>query len=164
MATGLIHQLTLQLEHAKAFFDRATSALEEADSTFAPTPEMFTVAQQVGHVAQDIDWFREGASRPEGFEMDFERNIRVLSNVVSLKAAREWHDQAQQQVLAWIADQGEEGMRAPLPPGLIMGGAPRLAIVNGIVDHTAHHRGALAVYARLLGKVPANPYLGGEAV
>ncbi len=26
-------------------------------------------------------------------------------------------------------------------------------------SHTAHHRGALAVYARLLGKVPAMPYM-----
>lgn len=161
MATGLIDQLTLQLEHSKAFFDRATSALEEADSAFAPTPDVFTVAQQVGHVAQDIDWFREGASRPEGFEMDLERNKRELANVVSLQAAREWHDQAHRQMLAWIAEQGEEGLRTPLPPGIVMGGAPRLAIVNAIVDHTAHHRGALSVYARLLGKVPNNPYLGG---
>ena len=32
------------------------------------------------------------------------------------------------------------------------------AVINGITDHSAHHRGALAVYARLLGKEPAMPY------
>ena len=35
---------------------------------------------------------------------------------------------------------------------------PRLGVVSGIVDHTAHHRGSLAVYARLRGKVPPMPY------
>jgi uncharacterized damage-inducible protein DinB len=42
-----------------------------------------------------------------------------------------------------------------------MGGEPRLAIVGAICEHTAHHRGALAVYARLLGYAPPIPY--GEA-
>jgi uncharacterized damage-inducible protein DinB len=40
-----------------------------------------------------------------------------------------------------------------------MGGLPRQCIVGAISDHTAHHRGALGVYARLLGRVPAMPYL-----
>jgi uncharacterized damage-inducible protein DinB len=39
-----------------------------------------------------------------------------------------------------------------------MGGAPKRAVISGIVDHTAHHRGSLAVYARLRGKVPTMPY------
>ena len=47
----------------------------------------------------------------------------------------------------------------PLPKDGIMGGAPRMAIVGGIIDHTAHHRGALSVYARLRGKAPAMPYM-----
>jgi len=37
-------------------------------------------------------------------------------------------------------------------------GAPRAAVVSGIADHTAHHRGALSVYARLIGKEPPMPY------
>ncbi len=31
-------------------------------------------------------------------------------------------------------------------------------MISAITDHTSHHRGALSVYARLLGKVPAMPY------
>ena len=52
----------------------------------------------------------------------------------------------------------QEELRASLPPGPIMGGVPREAFVNGLADHTAHHRGALTVYSRLLGKVPDMPY------
>ncbi len=39
-----------------------------------------------------------------------------------------------------------------------MRGVSRTAIVVPIVDHTAHHRGALTVYVRLLGKVPKMMY------
>ncbi|NJL28826.1 MAG: hypothetical protein HC897_13505 [Thermoanaerobaculia bacterium] len=41
-----------------------------------------------------------------------------------------------------------------------MGGKPRAAIIGAIVDHTAHHRGTLTVYSRLLGYVPPMPYMG----
>ena len=44
--------------------------------------------------------------------------------------------------------------------GEIMKGAPKLAVVGAITDHTAHHRGALSVYARLLDKTPKMPYEG----
>ena len=54
---------------------------------------------------------------------------------------------------------GDQEWMAPLPEGPIMGGQPRIAIFEGLYDHTAHHRGALSVYSRLLGKVPAMPYM-----
>ncbi len=52
----------------------------------------------------------------------------------------------------------DQRMLAKLPPGPIMDRAPVLAVFEGITDHTAHHRGSLAVYARLLGKEPKMPY------
>ncbi len=48
----------------------------------------------------------------------------------------------------------------PLPEGPVMGGAPRMAIISAIEEHTAHHRGALSVYSRLLGLGPPVPYGG----
>jgi uncharacterized damage-inducible protein DinB len=41
-----------------------------------------------------------------------------------------------------------------------MGGQPITDIVWAMVEHTAHHRGALTVYSRELGKVPVMPYGG----
>lgn len=52
----------------------------------------------------------------------------------------------------------EADLYAPIPDDRIMPGSPRIAVISGIVDHTAHHRGSLAVYARLLGKEPPMPY------
>jgi uncharacterized damage-inducible protein DinB len=42
---------------------------------------------------------------------------------------------------------------------MVMGGAPRYAVISAIEDHTAHHRGALTVYSRLRGHVPTMPYM-----
>ena len=53
----------------------------------------------------------------------------------------------------------DEEWVAPLAPGPIMGGLPRFTIFGALTDHSAHHRGALTVYARLLGKVPPMPYM-----
>jgi len=41
-----------------------------------------------------------------------------------------------------------------------MGVQPASDIVWAMVEHTAHHRGALAVDSRQLGKVPVMPYGG----
>ena len=49
-----------QLLASKEFFERSTRVLDEADSGFGPQAEMMTVARQVAHTAQTLDWFIEG--------------------------------------------------------------------------------------------------------
>ncbi|GMU92446.1 MAG: hypothetical protein AMXMBFR4_15040 [Candidatus Hydrogenedentota bacterium] len=159
MATALASSLVRQLDATKEFFDRGTRALEEDDSDFVPEEGMMSVAQQVAHVARTLDWFIEGATRPEGFDMDFEGQMAQVMEVNSLAAAREWYDRAQFNATETIGKMGDAELNSPLPDGPIMGGAPKLAIVGAIADHTAHHRGALSVYTRLLGKVPPMPYM-----
>jgi len=149
-----------QLLASKAFFERSTSALDEADSGFRPRDEMMTVAHQVAHAAQTIDWFVEGASRPEGFDLDFEKHAQVIAQVTSLAAARKMLEAAFASAIHFIRSRGAEGLAQPLPPGPVMGGQPIGDIVWSIVEHTAHHRGALTVYSRLLGKLPPMPYGG----
>ncbi|NJL28827.1 MAG: hypothetical protein HC897_13510 [Thermoanaerobaculia bacterium] len=80
--------LIAELEATRDFFDRSTSCLAEKDSEFAPHGELMTAAQQVMHVAQTIDWFFEGAFRPEGFDMDFERHMVEVRETRSLETAR----------------------------------------------------------------------------
>ena len=57
-----------------------------------------------------------------------------------------------------MAGENDDLAALSIPDTRIMEGAPRLSVVSGIVDHTAHHRGSLAVYARLIGKEPLMPY------
>lgn len=152
-------QLLAQLGADQEFFNRSTGALTEEDSAFAPAEGMFTAAQQVAHAAQTIDWFIEGAFRPEGFDMDFEAAEAKVRAVTSLDAARAQLSAAIENARQAIQSHSEEEWRQPLPEGPVMGGVPRVGIFGGITDHTAHHRGALTVYARLQGKTPPMPYM-----
>ena len=149
-----------QLLASQDFFERSTRVLEEADSGFRPQPGMMTVAQQVAHTAQTLDWFIEGASRPEGFDLDFEKHAKALDAVISLAAARRMLAAAYANAIHFLRSSSAEGLARPLPPGPVMGGQPISDIVWAMVEHTAHHRGALTVYSRQLGKVPPMPYGG----
>ena len=151
--------LAQELKSAKDYFDRSTRCLTEDDSTFKPTEGSMTTAQQVAHVAQTVDWFFEGAFRPEGFDMDFESHAQEVMKVGSLTAARDWLDRSFATAIDKISASSAEELAVPLPDGPIMGGAPRATIVGAIQDHTAHHRGVLTVHSRHRGHTPAMPYM-----
>jgi uncharacterized damage-inducible protein DinB len=149
-----------QLLASQDFFQRSTRVLEEADSGFRPRADMMTVAQQVAHTAHTIDWFIEGAARPEGFDLDFAKMAAVIDAVTSLEAARKMLATAYANAVQFLRSKSPADLARPLPPGPVMGGQPISDIVWAMVEHTAHHRGALTVYSRELGKVPPMPYGG----
>jgi uncharacterized damage-inducible protein DinB len=154
------YDFAAQLLASQDFFARSTRVIEEADSQFRPHEGMMTVAQQVAHTAQTLDWFIEGASRPQGFDLDFEAHGKALASVTSLAAARQWLATAYANAVEFLRSRSPEELAQPLPPGPVMGGQPVSEIVWAMVEHTAHHRGALTVYSRALGKVPPMPYGG----
>ena len=149
--------LVQQLESTKKFFNTTLSIFVPEDGGFAPYPELYTVAGHVAHAADSIDWFIEGAFG-EGWDMDFDALIARAKKVTSLEEAIEWLDRAFTNAIAVVGAASDQALFEPIPDDRIMGAAPRLAIVSAIVDHTAHHRGSLAVYARLIGKEPPMPY------
>jgi uncharacterized damage-inducible protein DinB len=151
--------LLAQVASMQEFFNRSTRSLVEADSSFTPKPELFTASQQVAHAAQTVDWFMHGAFAADGFSMDFEGMDKEIRAVTSLDAARAWFERSCAGAVETINKHTDEEWMTPLPAGPIMGGVPRLAVFGALTDHTAHHRGALTVYARLLGKVPPMPYM-----
>ncbi len=156
----LQYDFATQILASKEFFERSTRVLEEADSNFRPREGMMTVAQQVAHAAQTLDWFIDGATRPEGFDLNFEELAKDLQQVKSLAEARRHFDVACQRAVDFLRSRTPDELARPLPPGPVMGGQPVSEIVWSMVEHTAHHRGALTVYSRMLGKVPPMPYGG----
>lgn len=156
---SMAEQALMQLQTVHEFFNRSTRNLKEEHSTFAPAEGMMTAAQQVAHVAHTIDWFMEGAFRPEGFDTNWDEHATVIMGYTSLAKAREWFEHAMTNAKTKVADMDDEDLFGLIADGPIMGGAPRLAIFGAINDHTAHHRGALTVYARLNGIVPPMPYM-----
>lgn len=149
--------LVKELKNTKKFFNTTLSVFETDDAGFAPFPELYTVAGQVAHVADSTEWFIEGAFGA-GWDMEFEASIAKAKTVTSLEEAKEWLDRAFDKAIDTVGKASDEVLFEPIPDTRIMEGAPRMAAVSGIVDHTAHHRGSLAVYARLVGKEPLMPY------
>jgi uncharacterized damage-inducible protein DinB len=102
----------------------------------------------------------EGASRPEGFDLDFEKHAKALDAVTSLAAARQMLETAYANAIQFLRSRGPEELSRPLPQGPVMGGQPVSDIVWAMVEHTAHPGGVLTVYSRQLGKVAPMPYGG----
>ena len=149
--------LVKELESTQKFFNTTMSVFEPDDAGFAPYPELYTVAGHVAHVADSIDWFIEGAFG-DGWDMDFEGLIAKAKAVTSLQEANEWLERSFVNAKAVVGKASDQILFEAIPDTKIMEGAPRLAVISGIVDHTAHHRGSLAVYARLIGKEPPMVY------
>lgn len=150
--------LVQSIRSMNEFFTRSTNCFEEKDSAFTPKPEIFTVAQHVAHTAQVVDWFIDGAFSPAGLKEDFAAADAEVRKVTSLAAAREWMKKSCARAESVIASKSPAQLQEKIG-GNIMAGLPRAAIIEAMADHTAHHRGALTVYARLLNKVPAMPYM-----
>jgi uncharacterized damage-inducible protein DinB len=91
--------------------------------------------------------------------MDFESHDAPVKAIKSLNDARAWLDRSFKSAVTWAQSKSAKELASPLPEGPVMGGAPRSAIIAAIEEHTAHHRGALTVYSRLLGLTPAMPYM-----
>lgn len=154
----LNERLIARIRMSGKFFTTGTGCFDEADSNFAPEGDLYTVAAHVEHAAKTIDWFVEGMFSPSAFDLDFEAQIARDKACTSLSEARVHFERAVSNACEILGSRSDEELMAPLAENPIFGQIPRLAVLDGLVDHTAHHRGALAVYARLVGKVPAMPY------
>jgi uncharacterized damage-inducible protein DinB len=146
------------LAKQQEFFVRGTACFRPQDAGYAPQPGLFTVAGQIAHAAMTVDWFIAGAFSPAGFDMDFPAHERAARAVIALDDAFARFKTGYDAAVARFAAASMAELQAPIAAGPIMGGAPRLAIVGALGDHTAHHRGCLAVYARMLGLAPPMPY------
>ncbi len=91
--------------------------------------------------------------------MDFESHSAVLDRAKSLKEARQWVERSFARAVETLESKSAEELNQPLPSGPVMGGQPCRDIFWSMIEHTAHHRGALTVYSRLRGHVPAMPYM-----
>lgn len=152
-SAGFVNELEVGLK----FFESTISTFEQADAGFAPQEGLYTVAGHIEHTADTVDWFIEGAFG-SGWDMDFEKLIARAKAVSSLDEARRHLEQSYAKAIEVIGAASDQELFEPIPHKEIMEGAPRCSVVSGITDHTAHHRGALAVYARLIGKEPPMPY------
>jgi uncharacterized damage-inducible protein DinB len=147
-----------ELADTQRFFEKSVQVLDESDSSFKPHPEMMTVAQHVAHTAATVDWFREGVWGA-GWNMDFEAENKRLESETSFDASMTHLREAFGRMRSHIESLGSDDLAKTLAPNPILGETPAYHMIEALVDHTGHHRGALTVYARLCGKKPLMPYM-----
>jgi uncharacterized damage-inducible protein DinB len=147
-----------ELDATLRFFEKTVSNLTEEDSTFAPSPEMMTTAQHVAHTGMTADWFLAGGFDGE-WDMDFEGEAKKVAAHTSLAAALELLRAAFARLRERTEASNDEELGATMPDNPILGAQPLYNIFEALIDHTAHHRGTLAVYTRLRGRVPPMPYM-----
>jgi uncharacterized damage-inducible protein DinB len=152
------HPFCQSLANQRAFFLRTTSCFRPQDAGFAPVAGMFTVAGQIAHAAFTVDWFMSGAFSPQGFDMDFPAHEAAARAVTGLDQALTRFTTSYDAAIAKLAATPMAELHLPIAAGPILGGAPRVASIQALADHSAHHRGALTVYARLLNLQPPMPY------
>ncbi|MBW3554223.1 MAG: DinB family protein [Gemmatimonadetes bacterium] len=127
---------------------------------FRPAPESRSVAELVVHIIESGEMMAGELSRPDG---DFTR--QSYADHVREHAGRIPADQPKEALLALLRRTGEGGRRRIREAGEIamlqrirrfdgLEGT-RLAWMNHGIDHEMYHCGQLALYVRLLGRVPA---------
>ena len=147
----------MQLRMMQNFFHKSISVLDEGDSNYKPHEKAWTVAQQMRHTAHTVDWFLEG-SLGTGFDTNWEEQMAYYAKATSFDEEKAYFDRAVDKACETFGAMTEEQLDQLLPDNDILGKAPMRAAVGSIADHTAHHRGALATYARVMGKEPRMPY------
>jgi uncharacterized damage-inducible protein DinB len=134
--------------------------LAAADLDFRPTSDNRSTRELVHHIIESsIMWSRE-LSRPDG---DFTRGS--FAELVAEAAPYVGGVQGRDELLHLLRSAWTEGDRAIRDAGELhmlqwirrFDGeqGTRLAWLNHGIDHEMYHRGQLALYARLVGRVPA---------
>ena len=146
-----------QLRVMQKFFKKSISVLDEADSGYRPGDTGWTVAQQLRHTAMTVEWFTDGVFGGKGFATDWEAQMAHINQASSLDEEKAYFDKAVDDACTTWGKLSEADLMEVISDPL-MGTMPKIAVVGSMVDHTAHHRGALATYARVMGKEPEMPY------
>jgi hypothetical protein len=177
------HPFVWKLLMHQEFFHRTLECFRDEDASFRVAPETMTAAGQVLHAAGAIEFFLSGlfgpfdgwsplSKRQRGFvDMSWtessnrspeEQNTspEVQEAGRSLGKAVELFDQSMASAIALFgARTVGELVQVPLAPNPIFPpGFTAADVFEILLDHTAHHRGALAQYARGLGREPKIPY------
>jgi hypothetical protein len=171
----------------RGFFHRTVACFREEHATFRPRENMLSVAGQILHSAvglevmlgtylqslprfagrrwvsprgeaegwagsdkglDDLGWTNASDGEPvkdEAVATSLEKSLAVLDATFEL-------------FIQLFSEIPEAELNAPLVSKLYPPGANGWFVIEGAMDHTAHHRGALAQYARLLGLSPKLPY------
>lgn len=148
-------------EYARAGVVAEAESIPEDQYGFRPAPESRSVAELLVHVVESGAMMAGELTRPDG---DFTRQSyqdHLAEHAGTVLDA----NQPKDALLALLRESGEVGRRRIREYGEVgmlqrirrfdgLDGT-RLAWMNHGIDHEMYHRGQLALYVRLTGRVPA---------
>ncbi len=147
-------------EYTRAGVTAEAEAIPAEQFGYRPTEESRTVAEIVVHIIGSGEMMSGELSDPEG---DFTR--RSYPEHIREHAGELSPDQSKDALVALLRDRGEAGrerLRGVGELAMLQGirrfdgtVGTRLAWMNHGIDHESYHRGQLALYARMMGIVPA---------
>jgi hypothetical protein len=174
-----------RLDAHKEFFHRTTACFRPQDGGFRPRPDMLSVNGQILHVTAAMEFFLAGlvvsfdrlkpgpwvSRRGKGaswiglgtgfadmaWTEEATLDQEAIDDDASVRTALKAFDGTMDIVCRVFAQFTPEEMTSPLPRNPLDLRSPQ-HVLDILLDHTAHHRGALAQYARLLGHDPSIPY------
>ena len=146
-------------EYTMAVFD----AMPADGMTFKPTPIQQPFGAMMSHLgAANVVYFRAFGLVPVPKEIPASRaDLVKLVNLEDKESVRKYVAATFDYVASVLAKLGQKDLeRTDL--NLFANAKPHsgIDVFLRAYMHTAHHRGALTVYSRMLGKVPPMPYMG----
>lgn len=157
---SLLDELVEAWEYTRGGVIAEAEGIPEDRFDYRPTAESRSVAELVVHIVESGSMMAGELTRPDG---DFTR--QGYAEHIREHAGRIVTDQPKDDLLALLRDSGsagrdrlrEAGELAMLRPIRRFDGArgTRLAWLHHGIEHESYHRGQLALYARLMGQVPA---------
>ncbi|MFC1477020.1 DinB family protein [candidate division KSB1 bacterium] len=145
------------VRNERKFLQNIIKDFKPEHGDFRPVEGMMTTAQQINHIALTVKWFKEGAFG-KGFDLDFEQLENEVRKPIGFEAALEKLNKTYDEWISLLESKTAEEMAAPMNDNPIMGPLPRISVITANAEHTAHHRGVLSVYLRLLGITPVMVY------
>ena len=158
--TSLLDEILEAWQYTRAGVVSEIKNLPDTALTYRPSPESRSAAEIAVHIAESGLMMSGELSRPDGdfrrksfpeFMKEYAKGVKATNNKKELVALL---TKTQQDGEKKIKEAGELHMmqfitRFDGKPG------SRLAWMNHGISHEEYHRGQLALYSRLLGRVPA---------
>ena len=135
-----------QFTGISAFVTRSADKIPENLYSFRATPEVRTIAQLFGHIADAYFGMCSAAGGGKPPQQSFEKSATTKAALV--KALADGVSFCQSAMAAMTDQKGAESV------DFVFGPTPRLGILFFVTTHTYEHYGNLVTYMRMKGIVP----------
>ncbi|MCP4727525.1 MAG: DinB family protein [bacterium] len=142
----------------RKFLNNILKDLKPEHGDFKPADEMLTASQQIKHIALTGKWFYSKALGT-GFEFaSFDAYLEEMQKPLTLQEALDLLNETYEESVRAFGNMTEKEFDEIVKDDPMLGTFKKSDMIFYNNEHTAHHRGALSVYLRLLGITPTMIY------